>query len=301
MVDVSFLSGIPLFSSLTTEQLAELATQWITVSKRKNQIIFKEGEPANHIYIVLEGSVQIIIHALMGEELTLGILNKRDIFGELTLFEGMTRTATVKALGKTELLEMPRERFIEFLEKYPKVAISLLGMISKRLRDTNLLMERQAARNVNTVMDKESTLGERISDKFADFIGSWTFIFLFLTFLFGWMALNVYALLFRPVDPYPFILLNLLLSTIAAIQGPVIMMSQGRQAKKDRITADLDYRINLKAELQIQEIRVRLDEIRSQTLQGLVELKHIQLDMHAKQLELDAQIKAIRESKPKPT
>src|SRR5205085_8203313 len=189
---------------------------------RKSQIIFKKGDPGNSIFLVQSGAIQINITALLGEEVNLTILHKGDMFGELTLFDNMPRTSTAKSVGKTELLVMPREKFLDFLALHPKVTVALLGLISKRLRETNQLMERQAARNVNQEMDKQTTFGERLSDKFADFIGSWFFIFIFLVFLFGWIALNFFALIFKPVDPYPFLLLNFFLSCIAAIQGPVI-------------------------------------------------------------------------------
>ncbi len=132
--------------------------------------------------------------------------------------------------------------------------------MSKRLRDTNNIIERQITRNVNDELESEITFGERIADSFANAIGSGHFIISFISLLIFWIVLNVYVLL-EHIDPYPFILLNLMLSCIAAIQAPVIMMSQGRQAKKDHIAADLDYKINLKAELQIEEILVRLNKM----------------------------------------
>ena len=129
------------------------------------------------------------------------------------------------------------------------------------MRDTNEILEQQVTRNANEEIEIEFTLSDRIADKFAGFIGSWTFILIFIVVLLSWITLNTYAILFRPMDHYPFILLNLILSCLAAIQAPVIMMSQGRQSKKEHIAADLDYKINLKAELQIEEIMIKLDQV----------------------------------------
>jgi uncharacterized membrane protein len=174
---------------------------------------------------------------------------------------------------------MSRKKFINFIKLHPDIAIAMLGVLGKRLRETNEIMERQATRNVNEIMETELSFGERVSDLFAEFIGSWTFIILFGLTLVIWIVLNVYTIWFAPVDPYPFILLNLMLSCLAAIQAPVIMMSQGRHAKKDKIAADLDYKINLKAELQIQEIRILLDKIAKQESKTLKELRRDQAEI----------------------
>jgi CRP/FNR family cyclic AMP-dependent transcriptional regulator len=275
MSDIAFLSSIPIFASLTPDELAQLATQWIQSEKNENDIIFKKGDRAKSIYIIQEGSVKIHIKALNEEDLIITILHKGDIFGELTLFDDTSRTATAIAIEHTKLLEIPRTNFINSIKVHPDIAIAMLSMLSKRLRETNELMEKQTTRNVNDELESALTMGDRIADKSAKFIGSWTFIIMFTSGLIIWVLLNVYTILFRPVDPYPFILLNLILSCLAAIQAPVIMMSQGRQATKDHLSAEMDYKINLKAELQIQDIRTQLDKINRLDAKNFKELRHI--------------------------
>lgn len=279
MVDTNFLASIHMFSMLSPADLKALADNFTLIEKNENDIIFKKGDPGLSIYIIQEGNIKITTHAIDGDELILAVLHKGDFFGEMTMFDQATRTANAIVYDHAVILEMSRKNFINLIKAHPDIAISMLGELGKRLRQTNEITARQVSRNVNEIMETELSFGERVSDLCAEFIGSWTFIFLFGLLLFGWMGLNIYAVFFAPVDPYPFILLNLMLSCLAAIQAPLIMMSQGRHAKKDKIAADLDYRVNLKAELQIQEIRMLLDKIIKQQAKTMKEIKHEQVEI----------------------
>jgi uncharacterized membrane protein len=133
--------------------------------------------------------------------------------------------------------------------------------------------------DLGVTLEIKSSFGERAADKVAAFGGSWTFILSFSAVLIIWMTLNVTALLFKPFDPYPFILLNLVLSSLAAIQAPVIMMSQRRQEAKDRLRAENDYRINLKAELEIRQLHEKIDHQMAHQWEKLAELQQIQIDL----------------------
>lgn len=139
--------------------------------------------------------------------------------------------------------------------------------------------EKALASNINVQFDRELTVGEKMADKVAEFGGSWTFLIAFLVFCMVWIGINSSALLLRkPFDIYPFILLNLLLSCLAAVQAPVIMMSQNRQEAKDRLRAEHDYRVNLKAELEIRVLSQKLDRLLSHQWQRLLEIQQIQMD-----------------------
>lgn len=293
MSDIEFLGSIPMFSTVPPEELEKMAALWIPITKKEQQIIFKKGDTGNAIYLIKDGIVSISLHAENGDDLILSELQKGDFFGELTLFDDVPRTATATAFEKSQLLYMPRDNFINFLKTYPEIAINMLGILGKRLRHANDMMQHQATRNVNEEIEHELSIGERIADKVAEFVGSWAFIILFILLLVGWMSLNIWAFIFKPVDPYPFILLNLILSCIAALQAPVIMMSQGRQAKKDRLAADLDYQINLKAELQTQKILVKLDKINAHEMRKFQELKRAQKDLLEKEHTLETILNSI--------
>jgi uncharacterized membrane protein len=153
--------------------------------------------------------------------------------------------------------------------------------------------EELLAKNINAEYDSQLTFGEHVADNIATFGGSWKFIFTFLGILFVWLLLNSIQLIWRhPFDPFPFILLNLVLSCIAAIQAPVIMMSQNRQEEKDRMRAEHDYQVNLKAELEIRNLHAKMDELLTHQWQRLLEIQQVQLEM----MEELAQKVAVKES-----
>jgi uncharacterized membrane protein len=133
--------------------------------------------------------------------------------------------------------------------------------------------------NVDAEFDKDLALGEKMADGLATFGGSWTFLIIFAAILFIWIAINSFLLLKKPFDPYPFILLNLVLSCLAAIQAPVIMMSQNRQEAKDRLRSQHDYQVNLKAELEIRHLNDKIDHLLSHQWERLVEIQQIQIDL----------------------
>jgi uncharacterized membrane protein len=135
------------------------------------------------------------------------------------------------------------------------------------------------AENIEAQFQKKLSLGERLADRIADFGGSWTFIVLFGGFILIWIAINTIVLLMRPFDPYPFILLNLMLSCLAAIQAPIIMMSQNRQEARDRLRSENDYRVNLKAELEIRHLHEKLDHLLQHQWERLIEIQQIQIEL----------------------
>ena len=145
----------------------------------------------------------------------------------------------------------------------------------------NLKRHETLSSNVDAEFEKDLTIGEKMADGLASFGGSWTFIVIFASILFTWIALNSFMLLKKPFDPYPFILLNLVLSCLAAIQAPVIMMSQNRQESKDRLRSQHDYRVNLKAELEIRQLHEKIDHLLSRQWERLVEIQQIQIELLA--------------------
>ena len=225
------------------------------------EFVFRTGDAATQLYLLRSGKVQVILDTYAGERVVLAELEPGDVFGEISFFDGGPRTASAQASEESELLECTHEALLEFLSKRPHAALDLMAVMGKRLRKTDDLLRLRATRNANEEEADTLTFGERIADKVASFGGSWTFIFMFGAVLLIWVTINSVLLLRRPFDPYPFILLNLFLSMLAAIQAPVIMMSQNRQAAKDRLKTDLDYQIDLKAELEIAELHKRLDAI----------------------------------------
>jgi uncharacterized membrane protein len=173
-----------------------------------------------------------------------------------------------------ELGGLRHEHVQEMLEKETGELTNLERAVLKSLRDAEIL-----SRNIETDIEERLTLGQRVADRVAEFGGSWGFITVFFGFLFGWIILNVYILVHKPFDPYPFILLNLILSCIAAIQAPVIMMSQNRKEDKDRTRSEHDYQVNLKAEIEIKQLHEKLDHIILNHNRRILEIQEIQIDL----------------------
>ncbi len=195
--------------------------------------------------------------------------------------------ATATAMEECVLLQMKRQEFVTFLLERPAVAIAMMSEIGKRLRATDELVMSLASKNVNEEIEEQLSFGDRLADKIAEFGGSWAFIIAFGVFLFGWMTMNTIQLWFQPFDMYPFIFLNLMLSTVAAIQAPVIMMSQNRAQRIDRLKAELDYQVNLKSELMLQELHDKIDELRRTEIRDIQTTAqgHIALEERIKTLE----------------
>jgi len=286
MVDFEFLSRVKIFSCLANDDLSELAALWKPVSREDGHVIFRQGDPPDAMYLVREGKVEISLWTEDNEELVISILGDADFFGELALLDGSPRTATAKAIGHAALLEMRKDDLLAFLRRKPEVSIAMMSEIAGRLRASNSLIERRTTRNVNQVMEEQYTFGDRLADRIAKFGGSWTFLIWFGITLLAWMGLNSIEAFWHPFDPYPFIFLNLILSCLAAVQAPVIMMSQNRQATIDRLQADLDYQVNLKAELQIRSLHLKLDELRTSEMHDFLELQREQLVIQREQIEI---------------
>ncbi len=259
------LARIPIFEDLKPEDAAVVEELWHHRSIAAGEILFHRSDPGDSMFLVESGSVNVMIPAQVGVgEVVVSKLGPGEFVGELALLSGMPRTATARASEDTELREMSRDDFMRFLQERPGVAISMLGEMGKRLRSTNELILSLTSKNVNEELEGHMSLGERVADQVAEFGGSWSFIFAFAVVLFGWMGLNMLQFWFLPFDEFPFIFLNLVLSCLAAIQAPVIMMSQNRSAKKDRLKADLDYMSGVKSELMLQRLHGKMDELREE-------------------------------------
>jgi len=258
MARTELLSSIPLFESLADDDLETLAGHLDECRFEAGQVIFREGDPGKTLYVIEDGAVEIS----SGDgrnAVELATLYSGEYFGELSLFDGLPRSANATASRNSTILALGHADFVDFVKRDPAAGLLIMAEMGKRLRHTNELMSRAVSRNINEIAEERLTFGQRIADRVATFGGSWPFIFVFAAVMFVWMTINVLHVM--DFDPYPFILLNLALSTIAAIQAPIIMMSQNRQAAKDKLLAENDYKVNLKAELGIEALLKSNDEI----------------------------------------
>ena len=270
MVSREFLSKIPIFERLSQDDHDVLLKLWQRRELSKEQVLFRKGETGNSMFVIESGTVEITVPVVeQVKEMRVSVLQEGDFFGELSLVDGLPRTATATALEDCRLLEMKREDFVSFLMVRPAVAISMISEIGKRLRSTNELVTSLASKNLNVEVDEQLSFGDRLADKVAEFGGSWAFIASFFVFLAIWIIVNAIQFLFGAFDPYPYVFLNLVLAVVSSIQGPFIMMSQNRAQRVDRLKADLDYQVNMKSELLLQQLHAKVDELRATELHGL--------------------------------
>jgi uncharacterized membrane protein len=272
------LSRIPLFRRLTPEELEQLAQEVDQVKFEDAETIFNEQDKGDALYVIETGSVRIWVLDEDVEPVTLKELGPGEFFGELAVLDRGPRSTNATAIGETTLHRLSSDDFQAFLMKHPDVAIDVICEIGARMRQTNTLVSQRATRNINVEMEERSTIGQRVADRVASFGGSWTFIMIYVAFLLGWMGLNTFVLVHyghgeggAQYDPYPYILLNLMLSMTAALQAPIIMMSQNRAAEKDRLAAEQDFKVNLKSELMLEEL-MRKSQGREAQIGQLVEL-----------------------------
>ena len=272
------LSRIPLFRRLTPEELEQLAQEVDQVKFDADETVFSEQDKGDALYVVEAGSVRIWVLDEDVEPVTLKELGPGEFFGELAVLDRGPRSTNATAIGETTLHRLSSDDFQAFLMKHPDVAIDVICEIGARMRQTNMLVSQRATRNINVEMEERLTIGQRVADRVASFGGSWTFIIIYVGFLVAWIALNTFVLVHyghgeggAQYDPYPYILLNLMLSMTAALQAPIIMMSQNRAAEKDRLAAEQDFKVNLKSELMLEEL-MRKSQGREAQISQLVEL-----------------------------
>jgi uncharacterized membrane protein len=252
------LRQVPLFESFDDDTAQGLCNRLETRDVDTQKILFRAGDAGDAMYLIEDGKVRISVQTSDGREITLTELGRRDFFGEMALLDGQPRSANATTIMPSRLAVLSREHLLSLMAENPKFALKLLTAMGNRLRRTDELLRRLATRNVNVEEAAHLTLADRAADLIAEFGGSWKFIILAMVLFNAWMLVNTWFLGTKGFDPFPYILLNLVLNMITAIQAPIIMMSQNRQSHKDRLRADLDYQVNLKNELSLQEILQRL-------------------------------------------
>jgi uncharacterized membrane protein len=252
------LKHVPLFALLDDEETAVLAGQVELKTFAPRQRIYKMGDAAGQAYVMVTGRVRVTTLDQDHQEVVVDEPAHGEFFGFASMLEQTPHQTTAVALEESQCLEVDRHDIAVLLERKPMAGMDMLTVLGKQFHASQQLVRVRANRNPNEVIEKEMTFGERIADSVAGFGGSWPFIISFLTVLVIYTAVNV--VLGRAAwDPYPFILLNLFLSMLAAIQAPVIMMSQNRQDTKDRLRSELDFDVNRRAESEIQGLAHKLN------------------------------------------
>jgi uncharacterized membrane protein len=254
------LRQVSLFALLDDEEVAVLASQVEHKRFAARQRIYKMGDPGGQAYVMVRGEVQVTTVDEDGQDLIVDEPGVGEFFGFASMLEQTPHQTNAVALTDVECLEVDRRDIAILLERKPLAGMDMLTVLGKQFHGAHNLVRMRTMRNPNEVIAEEATLGERVADAVARFGGSWTFITSFAFVLAIYATINV-KLGGRAWDPYPFILLNLFLSMLAAVQAPVIMMSQNRQDTKDRLRSELDFAVNRRAESEIQGIARKLNAI----------------------------------------
>src|ERR1700677_4091249 len=254
------LKHVPLFALLDDDEIAVLAAQVDLKTFAARQRIYKIDDPGKHAYILISGNVQVTTVDEDHQELVVDQPGHGQFFGFASMLDQTAHQTSALAMEASVCVEISRDDIATLLQRKPLAGMDMLTVLGHQFHASQQLVRIRANRNANDVIEDEYTFGEHIADKVASFGGSWTFIILFAVVLIIYTCINV-ALRGRAWDPYPFILLNLFLSMLAAIQAPVIMMSQNRQDKKDRLRSELDFDVNVRAESEIQSLARKLKDL----------------------------------------
>ncbi len=255
--DPQVLKNVPLFALLDDDELAVLASQVELKKFAARQRIYKIGDPPGPAYVMLSGKVRVTTIDDDQQEVVVDEPRCGEFFGFASMLDQTPHQTTAIALEDSDCMHIDQNDIATLLQRKPLAGLDMMTVLSRQFHASQQLVRLRAMRNPNEVIEEQYTTGERIADTVARFGGSWAFIITFAVILTVYSTINV-LLRGAAWDPYPFILLNLFLSMLAAIQAPVIMMSQNRQDKKDRVRGELDYEVNRRAESEIQGLAGKL-------------------------------------------
>jgi CRP/FNR family cyclic AMP-dependent transcriptional regulator len=261
--DPELLKQVPLFAQLDDDEAAVLAGQVEVRNFAPRQRIYKIGDTSGRGYIVVSGKVFVSTIDETGQEVLVDEARAGDFFGFASMLEQTPHQTEAVAQEETVCVEVDRHDILILLARKPDAGMDMLQVLGRQFHASQHLVRLRAYRNPNEMIEEQVTFGERIADVVASFGGSWSFIITFLVLLIVYASVSA-SLGHKSWDPYPFILLNLFLSMLASIQAPVIMMSQNRQDKKDRLRGELDYEVNRHAHKDIQGLARKLHSLGDQ-------------------------------------
>ena len=264
--DVAMLARNELFERLTDDDRLQLAQVVDRVELPAGTTLFNAGEPGESLFVVSAGEVELFIRDTAGQKIVLTVAGEGEIFGELALLDRGARTATALALVDTELLELDRDDLLLLFGKTPLAAVHLLAAMGHMTRKADDLLKSRVSRNVNDDFEEHLSALQRVADWIAWFSGSMPFLLINTLWFIAWIAVNVLPLGVRTFDPYPFGLLTMIVSLEAIFLSCFVLISQNRQAEKDHVRSDVEYEVNIKAELEVAHLHEKADRIYSDML-----------------------------------
>jgi CRP/FNR family cyclic AMP-dependent transcriptional regulator len=276
--DAALLAGVPFFQYLDDYEREVLARQIDEVRIPAGELVFQMNDPGGTMFVIRTGSVEVFCKDDTGERIVLETPGPGEVFGEISFLDGGGRTASVLAMEDLEALAVDREDLEHLFRTHPEAGLDIITAMGNRLRRTVELLRHTTSRNVNAEMEDLRTTVERVADWIAAFSGSITFLMLHIVFFAVWILLNVNWLPgWTPpnFDPFPFGLLTMVVSLEAIILSVFVLLSQNRQAEKEHVRGDIEYDVNLKAELEIAHLHEKVDRLHSEALGRLDELRHM--------------------------
>lgn len=260
--DATFLSQIQLFQQLDDDERTVLAQQMAERTLASGEVLFRAGDPGDSMFIVQSGAVELFVKDTAGQKIVLHTAQPGDIFGELSLLDGGSRTASATSVQETNVLTLDRDDLLQLFRKRPDAALDMLAAMGRMTRKANALLRERVVKNVNEEVEEErGAIVLRVADWVANFSGSITFLVIHIVFFACWIVLNIGMLPFGDFDAFPFGLLTMAVSLEAIILSTLLLFSSNRQGARDRIRSDIEYEVNLKAELEVAHLHEKTDRI----------------------------------------
>jgi len=266
------LADVKLFELLDQNELGELASVIDNKTAAAGETIFHAGDLGDALYIVRDGEVELYIRDTTGQKIVLATVSKNELFGELSMLDSRPRSATALAVVDCELLLLDRDDLLLLFKKQPDAALNMLAAMSGMLRKVDRLLQTRVSRNVNEEMEEKLPTLQRIADWIAWFSGSMLFLIINGLWFTIWISINVFPLGLPQFDPFPFGLLTMIVSLEAIFLSCFVLISQNRQAAKDKIRSDIEYDVNIKAELEVAHLHEKVDHIHEQMLEQFSKL-----------------------------
>ncbi len=269
----ALIAQVPMFQLLDADERGALATVMREAGFPRGTVLFHHGDPGDETYIVTSGAVELSVRDKMGQNLVLTTAGHGDIFGELSLLDEGPRTATATAKEDSTVLVLERQDLKSFVRRRPDAALDIMAVMARRMRATDEQLQQMAARNVNEEIETRSTVIERVTDVIAAFSGSLPFLGVHFLWFGLWIGWNISAG-DAGFDPYPFGFLTLCVSLEAIFLSVIVLLSQNRQVEKDRIRSDVEYEVNMKAELEISHLHEKVDHLNAALLSRLQRIEN---------------------------
>ncbi|HTJ41501.1 MAG TPA: DUF1003 domain-containing protein [Kofleriaceae bacterium] len=274
--DAALLTDIPLFATLDDDERKLLADVVDLRTLKKGDMLFRAGDPGHAMYVIVKGEIELFIKDHAGQKITLMESRQGDVFGELAMLDEGPRTASALATDDAELLELDRDDILLLVTKKPEAALHMLGAMGAMTRKADMLLRTRVAKNANEAIEQQADRGGivlRVADSVAAFSGSISFLVLHVVIFTIWISLNLGLTPIAPFDEYPFGLLTMAVSLEAIILSTLLLFSSNRQGEKDRIRADIEYEVNVKAELEVAHLHEKLDHLHEDVLSRLAKIE----------------------------